>query len=164
MQTGLYAIPLKFNLLNNCNIEITKSNIQQKNSKSGFPAQGKTLTFVNAKAPTLTARHAGDTKILFAKPQKNIYNVVNGMILINDKWYPCRLDNGYYEMRILTVKECARLQTIPEWYEFPVSKSQSYKMIGNGWTVEVIKHLITSAYSRPVVNQSKQLTFDGFVN
>jgi site-specific DNA-cytosine methylase len=35
-----------------------------------------------------------------------------------------------------------RLQTVPEWYEFPVSDAQAYKMLGNGWTVEVIVHLI----------------------
>ena len=37
-----------------------------------------------------------------------------------------------------------RLQTVPEWYEFPVSNSQAYKMLGNGWTCEVIAHLIRS--------------------
>lgn len=40
------------------------------------------------------------------------------------------------------VAECMRLQTVPDWYEFPVSDSQAYKMLGNGWTVEVIAHLI----------------------
>lgn len=32
--------------------------------------------------------------------------------------------------------------TVPEWYEFPVSDTQAYKMLGNGWTVDVIAHLI----------------------
>jgi site-specific DNA-cytosine methylase len=40
------------------------------------------------------------------------------------------------------VRECMRLQTVPEWYEWPVSKSQAYKMLGNGWTVEVIAHIL----------------------
>jgi len=31
---------------------------------------------------------------------------------------------------------------VPEWYEFPVSNSQAYKMLGNGWSILVIKHLI----------------------
>ena len=35
--------------------------------------------------------------------------------------------------------ECARLQTIPEWYMWECSATQQYKMLGNGWTVEVIK-------------------------
>jgi site-specific DNA-cytosine methylase len=50
--------------------------------------------------------------------------------------------DGFYIIRKLTVSECKRLQTVPEWYEFPVSDAQAYKMLGNGWTVEVIAHLI----------------------
>ena len=46
------------------------------------------------------------------------------------------------KIRRLTPAECARLQTIPEWYEWIVSDSQIYKMLGNGWTVEVIKHIL----------------------
>jgi DNA (cytosine-5)-methyltransferase 3A len=45
------------------------------------------------------------------------------------------------QLRRLTPTECARLQTIPDWYEWVVSDTQQYKMLGNGWTVEVIKHI-----------------------
>jgi site-specific DNA-cytosine methylase len=38
--------------------------------------------------------------------------------------------------------ECERLQTLPDNYTEGVSKTQRYKMIGNGWTVEVIKHIL----------------------
>ena len=92
-----------------------------------------------------------------------VYEVKNGLITIKNKQYPIKLADGYYIIRKLTVSECKRLQTMPEWYEFPVSDAQAYKMLGNGWTVDVIKHLITSAYSRPVVNWTKQITFDEFV-
>lgn len=44
-------------------------------------------------------------------------------------------------IRRLTPTECARLQTIPEWYKWACSDSQAYKMLGNGWTIEVIKHV-----------------------
>lgn len=37
--------------------------------------------------------------------------------------------------------ECERLQTIPDNYTFGVSDTQRYKMLGNGWTVEVIAHI-----------------------
>lgn len=93
-----------------------------------------------------------------------VYEVENGLITIKNKQYPIKLADGFYIIRKLTVSECKRLQTVPEWYEFPVSKAQAYKMLGNGWTVDVIKHLITSAYSRPVVNWTKQITFDELVN
>lgn len=43
-------------------------------------------------------------------------------------------------IRRLTPTECARLQTIPTWYKWACSDSQAYRMLGNGWTVEVIKH------------------------
>lgn len=44
-------------------------------------------------------------------------------------------------LRCFTPTECARLQTIPDWYEWKCSKTQIYQMLGNGWTVEVIKHI-----------------------
>lgn len=47
-----------------------------------------------------------------------------------------------YILRRLTPKECACLQTIPEWYRWGCSDSQAYKMLGNGWTVDVIKHIL----------------------
>lgn len=60
----------------------------------------------------------------------------------------CRYKNA--RIRRLTPTECARLQTIPEWYEFkrndkktpgePASDSAIYKALGNGWTVRVIEH------------------------
>ena len=46
-------------------------------------------------------------------------------------------------IRRFTPKECARLQTIPDWYKWVVSETQQYKMLGNGWTVEVIKHIFS---------------------
>ena len=164
--TGLYAVPLEYNLLKGCVIDVNENRVSQRRTgKNDFVVQGKTITFPCApKVPTLTAGHASREKILSQCSAAKIYNVVNKMILINDKWYPCKLDDGYYEVRDLTVRECQRLQTVPDWYEFPVSKAQAYKMLGNGWTVDVIKHLITSAYNRPVVNWTKQLTFDELVN
>lgn len=47
-----------------------------------------------------------------------------------------------YRIRRLTPTECSRLQTIPEWYRWECSDTQAYKMLGNGWTVEVIKHIL----------------------
>lgn len=79
-----------------------------------------------------------------------VYEANGGQITIKGKQYPIKLKDGYYIIRKLTVSECKRLQTVPEWYEFPVSNSQAYKMLGNGWTCEVIAHLIRSCYGRTV--------------
>lgn len=47
-------------------------------------------------------------------------------------------------IRILTPIECERLQTVPENYTNHVSNTQRYKMLGNGWTVDVIAHIFNN--------------------
>jgi DNA (cytosine-5)-methyltransferase 3A len=80
-----------------------------------------------------------------AERGKPIYEVKDGQISIKGKKYPIKLSDGYYIIRKLTVIECMRLQTVPEWYDFSViSNSQAYKCLGNGWTCEVITHLINA--------------------
>jgi len=46
-------------------------------------------------------------------------------------------------IRKLTPIECERLQTLPDNYTEGVSNTQRYKMIGNGWTVDVIAHILS---------------------
>ena len=76
---------------------------------------------------------------------KPIYTVKNGLITIKDKQYPIKLADGYYLIRKLTPLECERLQTMPDGYTAAVSNSQRYKALGNGWTAEVIIHLLNHA-------------------
>ena len=87
-----------------------------------------------------------------------VYEVKGGNITIKGKTYPIKLVDGYYIIRKLTVSECKRLQTVPEWYEFPVSDTQAYKMLGNGWTVDVIAHLIEATKTGKTVEKIEQLT------
>ena len=87
-----------------------------------------------------------------------VYEVKGGNITIKSKTYPIKLVDGYYIIRKLTVSECKRLQTVPEWYEFPVSDTQAYKMLGNGWTVDVIAHLIEATKTGKTVEKIEQLT------
>ena len=99
------------------------------------------------KSPTLTANgdwthnnfliEAADGK---AYP---VYEVRSGIITIKGKQYPIKLADGFYIIRKLTVTECKRLQTVPDSYVFPVSDTQAYKMLGNGWTVDVIAHILS---------------------
>lgn len=44
--------------------------------------------------------------------------------------------------RKLTPLECMRLQTVQDDYLMPVSNTQKYKLLGNGWTIEVIAHIL----------------------
>lgn len=57
----------------------------------------------------------------------------NGMTLV---------ERGY-RIRKITPTETARLQTIPSLYRWQVSETQQYKLLGNGWCVEVIKHILS---------------------
>lgn len=74
-----------------------------------------------------------------------IYEVAGGLITIKGKQYPIKLADGLYIIRKLTVTECCRLQTLPDDYCRAVSKSQAYKGLGNGWTAEVIIHILANA-------------------
>lgn len=46
-------------------------------------------------------------------------------------------------IRRLTPVECSRLQTVPSWYRWECSDAQIYKMLGNGWTIDVIVHILS---------------------
>jgi len=56
--------------------------------------------------------------------------------------YKIDLPDGDYIIRKLTPVECERLQTLPDNYTKGVSNTQRYKMLGNGWTVDVIAHIL----------------------
>lgn len=56
--------------------------------------------------------------------------------------YKIDLPDGDYIIRKLTPVEAERLQTLPDNYTEGISNSQRYKCIGNGWTVDVISHIL----------------------
>lgn len=97
------------------------------------------------------ARSGADGKIY------DVFEVADGKINIKAKAYSIKLLDGYYIIRKFTVRECARLQTVPEWYDFSViSNTQAYKCLGNGWTVEVIVHLIKACLAGATVKTYRQ--------
>ena len=54
-----------------------------------------------------------------------------------------KVSKGTTEYRKLTPLECERLQTVPEGYtDKGISDTQRYKMLGNGWTVDVVSHIM----------------------
>ena len=57
--------------------------------------------------------------------------------------YKVDLPDGDYIIRKLTPVECERLQTLPNSYTAGISDTQRYKCLGNGWTIEVIKHILS---------------------
>jgi site-specific DNA-cytosine methylase len=70
----------------------------------------------------------------------------NVPMLINQEFYE-KHKNKYIDgtdrkgVRLLTPTECERLQTLPDNYTSTACKTQRYKMLGNGWTVDVIAHI-----------------------
>ena len=85
------------------------------------------------------------------------FEVKNNLIFIGERYYSIKLPDGYYDIRSLTVDETKRMQTVPDWYEFPCSKTQAFKMLGNGWTVEVIAHIIREMLEN---KEEEQITFE----
>ena len=94
--------------------------------------------------PVIEMDESGHYAISVADGKKYpVYEVRNGLISVKEKQYPIKLADGFYIIRKLTVTECKRLQTVPDTYAFPVSDTQAYKMLGNGWTVDVIAHIMS---------------------
>lgn len=54
---------------------------------------------------------------------------------------PNRIPADSFFFRYITPIECERLQTVPDNYTAAVSNTQRYRMLGNGWTVDVIAHI-----------------------
>jgi DNA-cytosine methyltransferase len=57
--------------------------------------------------------------------------------------------------RKLTPIECERLQTVPDNYTNHVSNTQRYKMLGNGWTIDVIAHIFKNLTDNKSKNNIK---------
>lgn len=74
---------------------------------------------------------------------KLIYRIKDGYIWCKEEKYEIDLPDGYYIIRKLTPIECERLQTLPDNYTEGISNAQRYKCIGNGWTAEVIIHILS---------------------
>lgn len=144
--TGLYAVraPIEYNPLQSCDVVVTDQNIRCTYKDGSGTAQGYTVYFDDVKGPSVIAGHANKMKIIEPATGKEwpVYEVRDGQITIKGKKYPIKLADGFYIIRKLTVTECKRLQTVPEEYIFPVSDTQAYKMLGNGWTVDVIAHIL----------------------
>lgn len=141
-KTGLYTVPT------GCDVVVTENNIRcQRRDKKHSTVQGSHISFEDSKSQTMSPSHI--PQIIESASGKTfpIYEVRNGLITIKGNQYPIKLSDGYYIIRKLTVTECKRLQTVPDSYVFPVSDTQAYKMLGNGWTVDVIAHILSYCQS-----------------
>ena len=55
---------------------------------------------------------------------------------------PNRVPVEEFFFRYISPVECERLQTVPDGYSDVVSDTQRYRMLGNGFTVKVIEHIL----------------------
>lgn len=118
----------------------------------GSTSQAHRVYSCKGKSVTINAGGGGQggKTGLYTCPIKNksinqpIYEVKNGNIEIKGKIYPIKLDDGFYIIRKLTPIECERLQTMPDNYTEGVSDTQRYKALGNGWTAEVVLHILNN--------------------
>jgi DNA (cytosine-5)-methyltransferase 3A len=116
------------------------------------------------KAYCLDKRNTNSLEIILTSKDKRLKQTIDGNNLkngtvkaldtynqsIHDR-YPTLKDPKHNDralfdgsrIRRLTPKECMRLQTVDENYLMPVSDSQRYKMLGNGWTISVISHIFS---------------------
>ena len=131
---------------NGSEIRINENAIRCNQIKNNSSCAESFVEFTDKKAQTLTTAHT--PKIIDNAEKYNnkpVYEVRNGSITIKGKEYPIKLADGFYIIRKLTVTECCRLQTMPDDYCRAVSNSQAYKGLGNGWTAEVIIHILSHA-------------------
>lgn len=101
------------------------------------------------KTTTLTSNSYVENNLIIENTNNKTHTIeVNQkQTKIKGKNYKIDLPDGCYNVRKLTVRECERLQTMPEGYCKSVSKTQAYKALGNGWTAEVIIHLLKHVLS-----------------
>lgn len=162
-KTGLYISPIECYELDDeyykggfksSLIGQIKNNGTYKNGDSQQPSQQYRVYSGEEKSVCLNTGGQSTQGIYMIRTMINgketefpIYEIKDKTITINGKQHPINLEDGFYIIRKLTVKECERLQTLPDGFcgNAGVSPQQCYKAIGNGWTAEVIIHILNHA-------------------
>lgn len=151
-KTGLYAVPVPVNETAEGKAQCLRATYYKDGIRNlvgnavdrktcvampvGMAEGPKSILVVTAAGKSVPVYEVRDGKIcVMVNPKGETKRV--------EKWFPIKLADGFYIIRKLTVTECKRLQTVPEEYVFPVSATQAYKMLGNGWTVDVIAHIMS---------------------
>jgi DNA (cytosine-5)-methyltransferase 3A len=79
---------------------------------------------------------------LFVKVEDGVHEVRGGIL---NGQYKTKLEDGRYNIRKLDLTEIERLQNLPDGYTggLGISEQKRTEMIGNGWTVDVIRHIFS---------------------
>lgn len=88
-----------------------------------------------------------DLTFIKSKTRRGRLMIEKSNCLTASNYNYCKVTNDWF--RLLTPLECERLQTVPEGYTDvsvegkKISNTQRYKMLGNGWTIDVIAHILS---------------------
>lgn len=82
-----------------------------------------------------------DLTFIKSKTRRGRLMIEKSNCLTASKFNYCKVTNDWF--RLLTPVECERLQTLPDGYTEGISNTQRYKSLGNGWTVDIIAHILS---------------------
>ena len=96
------------------------------------------------KSGTVVGTREGQLNMVAIKSNKLYSNckVEKGIFYGKDKSYPISIPDGHYIVRSFNIHEREQLQTLPIGYTGCIKECKSKKVIGNGWTVDVIAHIL----------------------
>ena len=117
-------------------VEIVASRGRGENNEQQLEARkdGKTNSLTSVQKDNLVAIHIGNSEKFTSES-----NSGKAFTIIKNHCHGIKENN---RIRRLTPLECERLQTVKDNYTAHVSDTQRYKMLGNGWTIEVIAHIL----------------------
>lgn len=149
-KTGLYAVPYELSEEyykggSDSNLIGMTVNGEGKYRNGSQPSQQYRVYSCEGKSQVVNTIGNENYIVPSDGKQTPVYEVKDGFITIKGKQYPIKLADGFYIVRKLTPVECERLQTLPDGYTAAVSQAQRYKGLGNGWTAEVIIHILNGA-------------------
>lgn len=140
------------NIKNTSGSQSTRRNMviqlsDNKESEGKQPYQQNRIYDINGKSPALLSQLSGGTYSILQRGRgfnKGGYKKDKSPTLSSNSWEHNNHIVANGTKRKLTVRECCRLQTVPDNYFYGiVSNTQAYKMLGNGWTIDIISHILS---------------------
>lgn len=122
---------------------------ESKESGGIQPYQQNRVYDANGQCPALLAEISGRSHaILCVRQKRNLKDQDGKSSSLLASSYKGSQANGMTlvetsSIRRLTPIECSRLQTVPDWYKWDCSDTQIYRLLGNGWTIKVIRHILS---------------------
>lgn len=146
---GMTLVPIK----NPERVRETPNYWQMDVSGKGYASQQDRIRKLDKPSNSLAAGSASIPKVMYGElPKKSqtiksqYYKSSRANFERSGTFHATGIKNEMGSYRKLTPIECERLQTVPDNYTQGVSNTQRYKMLGNGWTVDVIAHILKNIH------------------